>query len=155
MSFQPGSTQDYPPGLTTEALGHLEDLLGHLEPEDVEEAIDLVLQSIIHVEVTGAADNSDILAGTQLDQPGVAGVYTVWVASTVNDTLVTISLGGEQITTGTPVVLRAGPEIRENEDPFFQMLSRTGGRPVININVQTAASFRVRVKFIPASMARG
>lgn len=153
MSFQPGKTLEYPAALTAEQLGHLEDLLGPLDPEDIEEALELVLQSIIHVEVTGAADNSDILAGTQLDQPGVPGVYTVWVASTVNDTLVTISLGGEQITTGTPVVLRAGPEIRENEDPFFQMLSRTGGRPVININVQTAASFRVRIKFLPATMA--
>lgn len=153
MLSAPGDVRDYPPTLSREQLGHLEALLGPLGPDDIEEALELVLQSIIHVEVTGAADNSDILAGTQLDQPGVAGVYTVWVASTVNDTLLTISLGGEQVTTGTPVVLRAGPEIRENEDPFFQMLSRTGGRPVININVQTAASFRVRIKFLPATMA--
>jgi len=150
----PGDLTMYPATLTREQLEHLEDLLGPLGPEDVEEAIDLVLQSIIHVEVTGAADNPDILAGTQLDQPGVPGVYTIWAVSTVNDTLITLTLGGQQLTTGTPIVLRAGPEIRENEDPFFQMLSRTGGRPVININVQTAASYRVRIKFLPAAMAQ-
>jgi len=115
-----------------------------------QEVADLVLSNIVTVRVTGAADNADMLAGTQLDQPGQPGVYTIWLASTQLDTLVTISLGGQQITTATPVVLRAGPEIRENEDPFFQMVSITGGRPLINVNVQTAATFVVQIKFIPA-----
>jgi len=123
-------------------------LFAGLEPQEVAE---LVLANVITVRVSGAADNADILAGTQLDQPGQAGVYTIWLASTQLDTLVTISLGGQQITTATPVVLRAGPEIRENEDAFFQMVSPSGGRPLINVNVQTAATFIVQIKFIPAA----
>lgn len=123
-------------------------LFDGLEPEEVAE---LVLSNVVTVRVTGAADNADVLAGTQLDQPGQPGVYTIWLASTQLDTLVTISLGGQQITTATPVVLRAGPEIRENEDSFFQMVSPSGGRPLINVNVQTAATFVVQIKFIPAS----
>jgi len=111
---------------------------------------DMVLQNIITVESTLTADNADFLAGTQLDQPGVPGVYTIWGASTVGDTTISITLGGRTITNAAVLTLRANSEIRENEDTFFQMLSATGGRPQININVQTAAVVRIRVKFIPA-----
>lgn len=110
----------------------------------------MVLEQMITVENTLAADNSDFLSGSQLDQPGVPGVYTIWAASTVGDTEISVTLGGRTLVSGANVVLRANSEIRENEDTFFQMLSVTGGRPVININVVTAAVVRIRVKFIPA-----
>jgi len=108
-----------------------------------------MLDQVITVEQTLTADNGDFLSGTQLDQPGVPGVYTIWATSTVADTLITITQGGRTVVDGAALTLRANSEIRENEDTFFQMLSRTGGRPVININVQTAAIVRVRVKFLP------
>jgi len=108
------------------------------------------LANILTVEDVITATNADFLAGTQLDQPGVPGVYTVWAASTVGDSTMTITLGGQQITTGAVIILRANSEIREDQDTFFQMLSLTGGRPVINIVEVTAASIRVRVKFLPA-----
>jgi len=111
----------------------------------------MVLDQMITVERTVTADDADLLSGTQLDQPGVAGVYTVWAASTVGDTEITVSLGGRNIVTAGIVVLRANSEIRENEDTFYQMLSMVGGRPVIDINVVTAAVVRVRVKFLPAT----
>jgi len=110
----------------------------------------MVLDQIITVESTIAADNADFLAGTQLDQPGVPGVYTIWAVSTVGDTEITISLGGRTLVNAAILALRANSEIRENEDTTFQMLSRTGGRPVINVNVVTAAVVRIRVKFLPA-----
>jgi len=111
----------------------------------------VVLANMITVESVITTDNADFLAGTQLDQPGVAGVYTIWGASTVGDTQMSVTLGGRTITNAAILVLRANSEIRENEDTFFQTLSQTGGRPVININVVTAASVRIRVKFIPAT----
>ena len=110
----------------------------------------MVMSQIITVESTLTADNADFLAGTLLDQPGVPGVYTIWGVSTVGDTEMSISLGGRTLASAAILTLRANSEIRENEDTFFQMLSRTGGRPVININVITAAVVRVRVKFLPA-----
>lgn len=110
----------------------------------------MVLDQMVSDEQVLTATTADVLAGTALDQPGVAGVYTVWVASTVDDTTVSISQGGRRVVTEANVVLRANSEIRENEDPFFQILSRTGGRPVITITEVTAASIRVRTKFIPA-----
>jgi len=132
-------------------MDHLEALVGPVNDlADLKEALNLVLSNIITVEDTVAADDTDFLAGTQLDQPGQGGVYTVWVASTVGDTLISITLGGQTITNNAVAVLRANSEIRENEDSFFQMLSVTGGRPVININIVTAAVVRIRVKFLPA-----
>ena len=110
----------------------------------------MVMDQIVTDEQTLTATNADVLAGTQLDQPGVAGVYTIWLASTVGDSLVTISLGGRTITNAAIVILRANSEIRENEDPFFQVLSRTGGRPVISVTEVTAMTCRVRTRFLPA-----
>jgi len=110
----------------------------------------MVLDQMITVESTISADDADFLAGTQLDQPGVPGVYTIWAASTVGDTELTVTLGGRTLVSGASIVLRANSEIREDQDTFFQMLSPTGGRPLININVVTAAIVRIRVKFLPA-----
>lgn len=110
----------------------------------------MVLSQIITDEQALTATDTDVLAGTQLDQPGVAGVYTIWLASTVGDTTVTISLGGRTITNNAVVTLRANSEIRENEDPFFQVLSLTGGRPVISVTEVTAMVCRVRTRFLPA-----
>jgi len=110
----------------------------------------MVMSQQITVEQVITATNADFLAGTQLDQPGVPGVYTVWLASTVGDTLVSITLGGRTIVSSATVILRANSEIRQDEDNWYQMLSRTGGRPVINIVEVTAASIRVRVVFLPA-----
>lgn len=111
----------------------------------------MVLANIVTVESTITADNTDFLAGTQLDQPGVFGVYTIWAASTLGDTQISVTLGGRTMVNAATVVLRANSEIRENEDTFFQMLSTTGGRPVININIVTAAVVRIRVKFLPGT----
>lgn len=109
-----------------------------------------MLDQMITVEDVITATNTDFLAGTQLDQPGVPGVYTVWGCSTVGDTTIGIRLGSRIITDAAVLTLRANSEIREQEDPFFQMVSRAAGRPVINITEVTAATIRIRVKFIPA-----
>lgn len=110
----------------------------------------MVLSQMVTVEEVLTATDADFLAGTQLDQPGVPGVYTVWLASTVGDSTVTITMGGRQITNLATIILRANSEIRENEDTYFQMVSSGLGRPVINVIETTAMSCRVRVKFIPA-----
>ena len=93
---------------------------------------------------------ADFLAGTQLDQPGVPGVYTIFVASSVADSTITVSLGGRTVVNAAVIPLRANSEIRENEDNFYQMLSRNAGRPIITITEVTAASIQVRVHFLPA-----
>lgn len=110
----------------------------------------MVLENIITVEEVITASDADFLAGSQLDQPGVPGVYTIWGASTVGDTTISITLGGRTVTNLAVLPLRANSEIRENEDTFFQVSSNTGGRPVINVIENTTATIRIRVKFLPA-----
>ena len=112
--------------------------------------VDRLLSQMITDEQVLSATTADVLAGTQLDQPGVPGVYTIFAASDVADSSITISIGGRTIVNGGIVVERANSEIRENEDPFFQMLSPTGGRPVILITEVTAMACRVRTRFLPA-----
>lgn len=109
-----------------------------------------MLDQIITVDRLFNATTQDALAGTQLDQPGVPGVYTIFIASDVADTTVTIRLGSRTITEDAAVVQRTNAEIQQNEDNFYQMLSRTGGRPVINITEVSAMSCRLRVIFLPA-----
>jgi len=109
----------------------------------------LLAQQITDEQVL-TATTADVLAGTQLDQPGVPGVYGVWLSSTVGDSTVSISLGGRTIVNAAVVILRANSEIREDEDNHYTMVSQTGGRPVISVTEVTAASIRVRTKFIPA-----
>lgn len=111
-----------------------------------------ILGQIITDEQTLQASVADVLAGTQLDQPGIPGVYTVWAASTVGDSTITITLGGRTVVNAAVIVLRANSEIRENEDNFFQILSRTGGRPIIAVVEVTAMTLRIRTKFLPAGV---
>jgi len=131
----------YPKPLNTQSDGQFLDEKGEVFP--------VVLDQMVTDEQVLSATTTDVLSGTQLDQPGVPGVYTIWLASTVGDSTVTISLGGRTITNAAVIVLRANSEIREDEDPFFQVLSRTGGRPVISVVEVTAMACRVRVRFLP------
>lgn len=110
----------------------------------------MVMSQIITVERVITATVTDFLAGTQLDQPGVPGVYTIWAVSDQVDTTITVSLGGRTLTDAAVVVQRTQSIIAEDQDSPFQMLSVTAGRPVIAIVEVTAAIIRVRVKFLPA-----
>ena len=110
----------------------------------------MVMDQMVTDEQVLAATTADVLSGTQLDQPGVPGVYTIWAASTVGDSTITISLGGRTIVNAAVAILRANSEIRQDEDNFFQVLSRTGGRPVISVVEVTAMLMRVRTIFLPA-----
>jgi len=110
----------------------------------------MVLEQMITVEDVITVSNPDFLSGTQLDQPGVPGVYTIWAAGIVGgESTITITLGGRTLVSAARVVIRANSEIREDEDTYFQMLSQTGGRPVVNLAIVMADTVRLRVKFIP------
>lgn len=110
----------------------------------------MVMGQIITDEQVLSATNADVLAGTQLDQPGVPGVFTIWAVSDVVDTTITVRMGGRVVANAVIVVQRTGSIIQENEDPFFQVLSLGAGRPVITITETTAMACRVRTKFLPA-----
>lgn len=95
-----------------------------------------------------AADNTDVLAGTQLDQVPQAGTFTIWAASTVLDTLLTVSLGSDFLINAQALPLRTNGEPNINEDVPVAVLDSPGGvRPVLNINEQTAMSATIMVLF--------
>jgi len=110
----------------------------------------MVMEQMITDEQVLTATTADVLAGTQLAQPNVPGVFTIWAASTVGDSAISVTLGGRTLITNGIVILRANSEIRENEDTFIQGISSTGGRPVITVTEVTAMACRVRTKFLPA-----
>ncbi len=110
----------------------------------------MVMSQIITDEQTLIATTADVLAGTQLAQPNVPGVFTIFAASTVGDTTITVTLGGRTLITNGIVILRANSEIRENEDTFIQGISSVGGRPIITITEATSMVCRIRTKFLPA-----
>jgi len=145
-SYRTGADLGHPGFISSWVIGSGEPMeLGILWPK-----VEFMLDQMISVESTIQATVTDFLAGTQLDQPGVPGVYTIWAASTVGDSTMSISLGGRTITQDAVLVLRANSEIREDEDPYFQVLSRSNGRPVIAVTEVTAMTARIRVRFIPA-----
>ncbi len=96
---------------------------------------------MIQVRQVIAADNTDVLAGTQLDQVPLPGTFTIYGASTVLDSLVTVSLGQDTIINAQALPLRTNGEPSLNEDaPIALIESRGGVRPIINVDEQTAMS---------------
>jgi len=103
---------------------------------------------VIVVENIGTADDADFLAGTDLANIPSPGMLSIYAASTQNDTLLTITgPGAEAVTRAQAVTLRANSEIRMDEDITYPVLVSQGGRYVIDVNVQTAATFRIRAVF--------
>lgn len=100
---------------------------------------------MIVVDTVLTADNTDVLGGTDLANIPAAGGLQVFASSTQQDTTITITgPGSEPVVRTRPVTLRANAEIRENEDVGYEVPVVQGGRYVINIDVVTAATVRVR-----------
>lgn len=103
---------------------------------------------MILVEVVTTADNTDILSNSDLANIPEGGGLTVFASSTQNDTLLTITgPGSEPVVRDQAILLRANAEIRQNEDPHFEVAVSQGGRYVIAVDVVTAATVRIRAIF--------
>jgi len=103
---------------------------------------------MIIVESVLTADNTDVLAGTDLANIPSLGGLSVFAASTVLDTLLSITgPGSEPVVRLRPILLRANAEVRQDEDVSFQVPVVQGGRYVINVDVVTAATVRIRAIF--------
>lgn len=110
----------------------------------------MVLSQKITDEQVLTATTADVLAGTTLDNPAVPGVYVIFASSDQNDTTITVRIGGRTVVSNAIVVQDSAYKIRENEDPHYTMVSRTGARPVVTVTETTAMNCRVRTHFIPA-----
>jgi len=95
-----------------------------------------------------AATDADVLAGTRLDSIPADGAITVYASSTQNDGTLTLAPPGQEtVLRSQPIILRAGPEIRTNEDVGFQVFVPQGGHPLISYTEVTAATAVIQVMF--------
>lgn len=107
---------------------------------------------MIIVENTGTADDADFLDATDLANIPSAGVLTVYASSTQDDTLITITgPGSEPVVRSQAILLRANGEIRANEDVPYVVPVFQGGHYIVDVNVQTAATYRVRCVYQDAA----
>ncbi len=96
---------------------------------------------MIAVQVFATADNADVLAGTDLDNMPLETDLLIFGASTQNDTTLTLTVPGLQAPLNAfPLKLRAGPEIRQNEDMVTAFRVAQNGHVVVNLDVVTAAT---------------
>ncbi len=101
------------------------------------------------VEVVLTADNTDVLSGSDLESIPAGGVLTVFIASTQDDT--GISITGPNIVAivrDQVAVLRANAEIAQDRDIAYVMPVQNAGRYLISIDVVTAATVRVRAVYV-------
>lgn len=107
--------------------------------------------SAIVVDRVLTADNTDVLAGTDLDSLPARGQLDVFAASTQQDTLITVSGPGIQAPVrAQAVVMRANAEIRQLEDPSYRVrAAQAKGHYVVNVDMVTAATIRVRIIWQP------
>lgn len=95
-----------------------------------------------------AATDTDVLAGTRLDSIPSDGAITVYAASTqIDGTLTLAPPGQETVLRAQPIILRAGPEIRTDEDVGFQVFVPQGGHPLVAYTEVTAASMVIQIVF--------
>ena len=103
----------------------------------------------IVVEVVLTADNADLLAGSDLESIPQGGVLTVYGASTQADTTITVTGPNMQaVVRAMPLTLRASSEIRQDSDVPFVVPVARAGKYIVNIDVVTAATVRVRAIYI-------
>lgn len=105
---------------------------------------------MIQVRQVLGASNTDVLAGTQLDQVPTPGTFEIWGASTVLDSTITVSLGQETLINGQALPLRTNGEPSLDADiPIASIFSPGGVRPVINVVEVTAMSATIVIVFTP------
>lgn len=95
------------------------------------------------------ASNTDVLAGTQLDQVPGPGTFLVIAASSVVDSTIGIILGTDTYVNDRPLPLRANGVPNASDDVQLVVTSPGGVRPVINIVEVTAMTVYIIVVFTP------
>lgn len=98
-------------------------------------------------QVLGASD-TDILAGTQLDQIPEPGTFTIIGASTQNDGTLNISLGQSLLIQAQALPLRVSGVPNLSDDPVIALRALAGARPVLAYVEVTAASVYIIVEFV-------
>jgi len=93
-----------------------------------------------------AADNADVLAGTDLDPiPATATRAIIYAASTQADTILTVQTPEMPVARAILLPLRANAELRMDEDGGM-IVPVMGGKLIISVDIVTGASVAVLVQ---------
>lgn len=92
-----------------------------------------------------AADNADVLAGTQLDQVPAAGTFQVLFAADTQDATIAITLGSQTIVDAQAIPMRTNGEPSMADDTAVIVTSAGGVRPVIAVLKGTATVIVIAV----------
>lgn len=86
------------------------------------------------------ADNTDVLQGTDLQSLG-RGILTILIASTQNDTVVTVTGPDSVLGRLINVILRTnGMPIVDQDVPYEMQILTDGAKVVVNVDIVTAAT---------------
>jgi len=97
-----------------------------------------------------AADNTDVLAGTDLENiPGI-GNLDVFVVSTQADTIFTITAPGQATPLREQLAQLKTNAVVSQTDDMPVSLDCFGGRYIISVNIVTGATVKCMVVFTPA-----
>lgn len=97
------------------------------------------------------ADNTDVLAQTELDQAPEGGSYEILAASSQNDTTISIELGGDEVVDTRNLPQRTNGVPEDDADRSFIIIASGGTRPVVAIDIVTAATVYVIITYVPFS----
>ena len=95
------------------------------------------------------ADNVDVLAGSQLDQISDDGVFEILVASSTATDTITVMLGDAVLVNNQIIAMRTNGVPSMSEDVPISIETEGGVRPIISIDIATAANVMCRVFFTP------
>jgi len=103
------------------------------------------------------ADVTDLFAAHTYFQSCGPGRFRIWViAAAANDATVTINDGISNIVNGDPIPVRAaavtGPEIRKNEEFFFEFVSIAPDRPRVDLVDGTNAEIELQIQHVSRSV---
>lgn len=104
------------------------------------------LRTVRHDE-TFTADENDVLRDTDLRQAPGFGAVSIWAASTVSDSVISVRIAGQALATRIIISNRgANAPINENQEaPVVLVPTRPGDPFNVDLDIVTAATVRLVV----------
>lgn len=99
------------------------------------------------------ADTNDIWSDHEYFQSVGKGVFRIWAAAAAAaDGTITINDGKANIVDGSPITVRAAavtyPEVKKNEDSYWEFTSSAQDRPRVNVTDGTNAEIVVQIQLV-------
>jgi len=106
----------------------------------------------VNVQRAGTVDNTDVLAGTDLENLPGPGVLSIYGVSTAVDTALTVTPPGEQSSARAfTLTTKAAATVNANDDqPLAIIAINTSGRVIVFVDITAAATWAMLFVYTPA-----